>query len=756
MIHAARTWIAFAVALWHWALMLTIQSGSFFLYLMPAGSRPLDAAKYLGTIPFLQAQSLTVTLLLALAAWVLAGHRWARWIVPLLQLAVAALVLADLVFYRISLDHLRPSFFELGANWDPGVGVSSLSQRTDALFYVALSVALAGQAWLLRLLWRPPVAAPRWQSWGWAAGILFLAGIPAFTSERYFHLNEHLFIAAGRDWAAGSVADSLGRRSHPLKVSQAKLDLSEPPTVDRNPPLAGLAEAAAKQRNGRQPNVVLVVMESVGALNLLTGSDGGPSPLYAPNLARLARHGVLFDSIYAPAPATARSHTTLHTGGRLLTRGGPRELEQRYQGAMLGRSMQQLGYNTAVFSSQRTDVEAMDAILEQGGYHRFQTIERDVANLDPANLIHSWGAREEYTVGLIEKWVEEKKGAGQPFYLEYINAASHHPYGAPADYRAPFAGKDDRSLYLNSIHYTDSAVGYLVAMLARKGLLDDTVIAVTGDHGEAFGDRHRMNALHKNFIYEENVRSFLLMIDPRWGLPQTLRPARIGSNGDIMPTLLAYLQAPDMTLAGRNLLAETFEARPVHFFKNARPEQWGLRDGKWKFIAEIRSGRAELYDMVSDPGEQRNLADQHRERVDKYAAQCEEWFLSSDQEYTERLENYRPPGGRKLGLAESFRPGPKLQALGVRRSGRFTEAAHVKAQERAIVWTRWAEGRRHAARWQWSSPSGVVWTSQMSVDAEWTDTYSVFPGALPMERGSWTVTLVEPAPAGLQSHLIVD
>lgn len=44
----------------------------------------------------------------------------------------------------------------------------------------------------------------------------------------------------------------------------------------------------------------------------------------------------------------------------------------------------------------------------------------------------------------------------------------------------------------------------------------------------------------------------------------------------------------------------------------------------------------------------------------------------------------------------------------------------------------------------------------MSVDAEWTDTFSAFPGALPMECGTWTVTLMEPAPARLLSRLIVD
>jgi arylsulfatase A-like enzyme len=525
------------------------------------------------------------------------------------------------------------------------------------------------------------------------------------------------------------------------------------PAIDRNPQLAALAQAAAKRRNGRRPNVVLVVMESVGALNLLTAADGGPSPLYAPNLARLARHGVLFDSLYVPAPATARSHTAIHTGGRFPTRGGPRELGYRYQGPMLGRSLHQLGYATAAFSSQRTDVEGMDSLLDQGGYDRFQTIERDVANLNPANLIHSWGAREEYTLGLMEKWVDQQQSTAQPFYLEYINAASHHPYGAPADYPVPFAAKDDRSQYLNSIHYTDSAIGQLVAMLINKGLWEDTLLLVTGDHGEAFGDRHKGNALHKSFIYEENVRSFLLCVDPRWELTAPLYPARIGANGDIMPTLLAYLQAPDPTLAGQNLFAETHESRPVHFFKNARPEQWGLRDGKWKYIAAIRGGQSELYDLTTDPGEQHNLALADPERAANYAAQCEAWYLRSDAEFTARLENYR---GRQLGLAESLKPGPKMQALGQRKDGRFTESARLTRHQRPVVWTRWSAGTAPTARWQWRAPSGAEWTSQLAVNPEWVDTYSSYPGPLPMERGTWTVSLATPTQSGLVTRLAVD
>jgi phosphoglycerol transferase MdoB-like AlkP superfamily enzyme len=684
--------------------------------------------------------------------WLLGGHRIWRWALPVVSSVAALLVLTDLVFYKFTFDHLRPSFFDRTATWNVGIAVSSLTHEMDWIFGLGASIGLAGVVVLVRVMLQAPQRLPPWQALGWGAALLFLAGLPALGSRGYFHLNEHVLIAAGRDWASGSLADSMGKPRLP-----ATHIAKDEGSVDKSPVLAGLRSKATKLRNGRQPNVVLVVMESVGALNLLTGPKGGPSPVYSPNLARMAARGVLFDSIYAPAPATMRSHVSIHTGGRVLSQGGAHELEHRYQGSMLGRSMQNLGCTTGLFSSQYLHFEDMDDLLEQGGYDRFQDFDRDLANLDKEKSIHSWGAREEYTMWLADQWLEVQKKTGKPFFMEYLTVASHHPYGAPADYRAPFSGKDDLSQYLNSVHYTDGAIGYLMASLARKGLLQDTVFVITGDHGEAFGDRHKMNLVHKNFLYEENVRSFVLMFDPAWELKEPIQPARIGSNGDIMPTLLAYLGEPDATLAGSDLMAEVFHQRRVHFFKNAQPEQWGLRDGKWKFIAEIRSGRAELYDLSVDGLEQHNVAEQNPERVARYAAAAEDWFVRSEEEYTARLENFRPAGGRKVRLEEYRRAGPKLMSTGRRRDGRFTESLRMKSGERPTLWTHWVSGdHTQMARWQWISPTGKTWSSELVVQKEWSESYVSFPGALPMERGGWTVKMLEPSGSGLTSRLMVD
>ncbi len=744
-----RTWkihIAFAAFAAHWGLLLTVQAGSFCAYLLPAGSDPQDALGYLSTIPFIQGQNIVAAGLLGLLAFVLAGRRIARWFILPIHLLAAIVVLIDQIFYKISFDHLRPSLFEVSRTWNPGVALSSLGREIDTVFYIAAAIALAGELWLIRALAKPPRSATRWQPFAWAAALLLVVGMPAFTSSHYFHLNEHVLITATRDGSTASLSTSLGRR----KVLAAP---SDPPVVDRSPELARLLDSG--RRRARRPNVVMVVIESVGARNLLT-ADGLPSPVYAPNLARLAKHSAIFDSMYVPAPATARSMVALHTGGRVVTESGPPELLYRFQGPMLGRSLQQLGYRTALFSSERLDVEGCDSFLEQVGYDRFQAFENDVASRFPENLIHSWGAREEYTLGLIDQWLDQA-GGDRPFYLEYMNAATHHPYGAPPGYRVPFPAKDDRSQYFNAIHYTDRAIGLLLDMLERKGVLQDTVIVVTGDHGEAFGDPHRANFLHKYFIYEENIRGFLMLSDPQWKLEEPLRSARICSNGDVMPTLLNYINAPDDSLPGRNLLAEFFPLRNVYFYKNAQPEKWGLRDGKWKFIGEIRTAKAELYDLSADPLEQNNLAATDRARVERYAAQCEEWFIRSDAEFVARLADYHPLGGRKIRPAEYSTPGPKLQSTGTRERGAFTESTRFTANQLPTVWNHWVlDGATHAVTFRWLAPSGAEFFSTFEQNPDWDYTYAAFPGVLPLEKGRWKVTMVTPYSPGLATSFTVN
>ena len=749
MLRTQRLWVALAAAMSHWALLAAIQIGSFCAYLMPAGSLPADAPFYLSAIPFIQGQAILVSAALGLLAWLFSFNRIVRWAILPIHLAFTLFVLADELIYKIFFDHLRPSLFELGSSVNLDVGRSSLSTETDFVFWIAAVIALCGETWLVTTLIRPPTSRPPLVPFA-AASILLLASLPSLTSSRYYHLNEHPVVVAAQDWGSGSLIKSIEHRKH-----DGPRTVLEEGMADTDPRLGELEQSSVRTAV-RHPNIVMVVMESVAARNLL-GADGLPSGLYAPNLARLARRAVTFDSMYVPYPATTRSMVALHTGGRQITGSGLAALEHPYQGPLLGSTLRNLGYATALFSSERLDVEDEGVFLEQVGFDKFQDFETDVASHFRENEIHSWGAREEYTVGLIDKWLNADRDTRKPFFLEYMTVATHHPYGVPPDYRPPFAGKDALSQYRNSIHYTDRAIGVLLELLARKGLLDDTIIVVTGDHGEGFGDIHPLNLVHKNFLYEENVRGFFMLSDPKWKLAEPVRSSRVISNGDIMPTLLTLLGAPEPSLPGRNVLEASLPPRAAFFHKLAQPEQWGVRDGKWKYIAEIRSGKAELYDLETDPFEHKNLVAHEAARAKEYSARCEDWFIRSDAEYIARVKDYRPPGGRTLRPDEFRTPGPKLQSVGFTSDkGSFFESSNIGEGHRPVAWVSWvSDGRFRHGRWLWTAPSGTkIWT-EMDIRGDWDSTYISLTGNLPMEPGKWSVQLWQEGRPGLLSRFTV-
>ncbi len=258
-----------------------------------------------------------------------------------------------------------------------------------------------------------------------------------------------------------------------------------------------------------KPNVVFIVLESVGSHRLLGDLAN------TPNIAALARSAVAFENVYAVYPSTARNHLAINTGGFQLTGEGMIEAFQReFTGPLMARGFAAEGYATALFSSERLDVEGMDQFERRAGWGTLYDFGRDVKNHVAANILNSWCAKEEFTMTQIEPWLEAHRAG--PFLLSYMNGATHHPYSVPRGFREPNGRADDLARYRNALHYTDAAIGQLVAMLKARRLFENTLIAITGDHGQAFGE-HPGNFVHKNAIYEENIRTFLLLSHPALG-----------------------------------------------------------------------------------------------------------------------------------------------------------------------------------------------------------------------------------------------
>src|SRR5262249_32634304 len=284
------------------------------------------------------------------------------------------------------------------------------------------------------------------------------------------------------------------------------------------------------------------------------------------------------------------------------------------------------GYRTGLFHSGRFMYLGMDAVVRSRG---FDTLE-DAGDIG-GDHDSSFGIDEPSTVRRILRWIDASP-RGQPFLVDYLPIAGQHPYTTPHG-RGPFPDDSDLNRYRNALHYADAALGQLLRGLRERGLEKSTLFVICGDHGEAFG-QHPGNYGHTLFLYEENVRVPLLVAAP--GLVhETVRVSRIASLADTAPTILDLLGLPvPVRYEGRSLLAGP--SRMALFCTDYSLGLLGLRDGRWKMIHEVESGRSRLFDLDEDPQEQHDLSNQFPDRVESYREHLLSWAAAGRFHFTRR------------------------------------------------------------------------------------------------------------------------
>ena len=225
---------------------------------------------------------------------------------------------------------------------------------------------------------------------------------------------------------------------------------------------------------------------------------------------------------------------------------------------------------------------------------------------------------------------------------------------------------------------------------------------------------------------------------------------RVATVGDIMPTLLAAAGLAGVDVPGRSLWHEWFTAQPVFFHKNVTPEQWGLRDGPWKYIAGIRNREAELYDLVRDPDEQVNLAGQNPDRVGALRRALPAAV------HPPRRRVHRPLAG--LPLPRRAMPSPARKFVLPARSGWRWVSSPTMAPAGSSDATPSTRGRSPLPMCAWSATSGRRRSSSAGAPrpcGEYRRTVGIspehvwfrlaYPGPRPMEPGNGRCHLRDPA-----------
>jgi len=337
----------------------------------------------------------------------------------------------------------------------------------------------------------------------------------------------------------------------------------------------------------------------------------GHEPSVTPNLDRLAREGVLFTRAFTVAPLTLPAHASMLTG-LFPPRHGVRDnglVPLPSSATTLAERAREAGFETAAFLGS--------VVLDQGfgleqGFERYEAPARRFYNAEMGYAERSSAD----TATLATQWLEGRERA-RPFFAWVHLWDAHGPY-EPAPNLLERAGGNP---YLGEVAGDDLAVGRLLAALKKNELLDDTLVIVVADHGEAFLEHDELS--HGAYVWNTTLRVPLLLRLPGGGRAGE-RVDGIASVVDVFPTALAAmgLAGGADALDGQDLLADEpgagrgayFESYYGYFSYGWHPlTGWLDRAGKY-----IHSSKPLFFELDADAMEQHDLFAERREALRAY------------------------------------------------------------------------------------------------------------------------------------------
>jgi arylsulfatase A-like enzyme len=422
------------------------------------------------------------------------------------------------------------------------------------------------------------------------------------------------------------------------------------------------------------PNVLLIVLDTLRADHV--ASYGYPRAT-TPEIDKLASHGVLFENAIVPSSWSLPSHASLVTGRSVHEHGLGNVQPMPWTGwgknslngmPTLGEALLRRGYRTGAFSANRIYftsnvglgrgfIHFEDYFFSVGDAFVRTQFGREFARLYMNRSSKSKFTRAFHALGLSSWLDKDSEGSGDyggvygvrkrasevnrevlrwverdqrhPFFafLNYLDV--HHAYGGPAGYPKPAWDRGTAiDEYDAGLKYDDDCMGQLLRELDQVGLLKNTIVILTSDHGEGLGD-HGLS-YHGAALYRELLRVPLIISYPG-RVAEGVRVHRPVANTAIATTVMNLIGGGDGPFPGPSLsslwsesvsnswpdpVSELPETNTVVAADRVMQGKIPLAtDGwmksvvtpRWHLIAHEKYGE-QLYDWPADPGELHNLS----------------------------------------------------------------------------------------------------------------------------------------------------
>jgi arylsulfatase A-like enzyme/Flp pilus assembly protein TadD len=366
--------------------------------------------------------------------------------------------------------------------------------------------------------------------------------------------------------------------------------------------IATLLASTALATSKPPANVIVITIDTLRPDHL---GCYGYKQIRTPNIDAIAAQGTRFEKAFTSVPVTLPAHTMIFTG-TYPTFSGMHDFAGNKLGPnqpTLASVLKDHGYTTgavigsAVLDSRFGLNRGFDFYYDHFDFNRLQ--ESNIEEMErPGNLVAAAAL----------DWLS--KNYRKSFFLWMHLYDPHFPYRPPKPFDDEYKGRP----YDGEIAFADEQVGRLIRFLKEKYLYRNTLIVLSGDHGESLGEHGEKT--HGFFIYNSTLHVPLIIRLPGPAARKAATVPDLVNLADLMPTVLQFLQIQiPQEVQGRSLLpllhgkheadtrslySESFLAR-LHFNWS---ELRGIETTKYHFID---APKPELYDVEADPQETQNL-----------------------------------------------------------------------------------------------------------------------------------------------------
>ncbi|MCY4019157.1 MAG: sulfatase [Chloroflexi bacterium] len=415
-----------------------------------------------------------------------------------------------------------------------------------------------------------------------------------------------------------------------------------------------------------KPNILLIAIDSIRADHM---SCYGYERLTTPHIDRFAQSGALFENTFSPHIPTTPAYASMLTG---LDCFGTQVVALRHQGPLRAEAptaaeiFRHYGYNTtSVGFKGNPSSRGYDNYVEFAGW---------------GSYAHGRSPKAQNLNDVTIPELERLNAEGAPWFVTLRHMDPHAPYLPPEPYERMFYHGDEcdpnnRSMdpvfgfkpfavfykswmppgitdkdyiiaqYDGAIAYMDACIQSIFEALDGMGIADNTIVALNGDHGETLYDHELWFDHHGIF---DNVLHVPLIIRYPERMPAGMRLSGFNQHKDLLPTLLDLAGLEDQAASdgyqfdGQSLMSmvngevTSFDSE-FYISECTWMRKHGWRTPGWKLMVALEPDfhfkpPIELFNLVEDPNEDNNLADERPDVVEALRARMDAWIAKREAE----------------------------------------------------------------------------------------------------------------------------